>query len=123
MNNPCISPDSSEPEERLSRKTGMPRIYFLCVIATILCTSILLEIQLLPSPNGLGFLIIATGPFTLYFHYQWMGVPRDGAILGVVTIAATFLYLAIPTRGTLAVSIIGGVVWALSGYFWIAMLA
>ena len=123
MNNPYTSPKNSGQVPELSREPGVRRGYFLYVIATILCTSFLLDVFLLPSPNGLGFLIIATGPMTLYFHYQWMGVPTSGAAFGVVTAIATLLYLAIPNRGTLIVSIIGGIVWSLSGFFWIAMLA
>ena len=123
MTNPYTSPKSTEAPNRSSRKHAMRRSYFLCVIAAILGTSFLLEVLLLPSPNGLGFLVIALGPFTLYFHWQWMGVPRDGAIFGILTVATTFLFLVAPNRITLAVSIAGGVAWAFSGYFWIAMLA
>ncbi|MDB2686186.1 hypothetical protein N9Y42_03170, partial [Mariniblastus sp.] len=95
----------------------MSRSYFLYAIGTILAVSFLLQLFLLPSPNGLGFLLIALGPFTLYFHYRWMGMPQSGVIVGIATVAATFLYLAFPNRGTLAVSIVGAVVWALSGFF------
>ena len=101
----------------------MRRSFFWYVVGSVFCTAFLLDLFLLPSQAGLGTLLIALGPLTLYFHYQWMGVPRDGAIIGVLTAAATFLYLVVPNRVTLVISVIGGIVWSLSGFFWIAMLA
>ena len=123
MTNPYASPNSAGQASPPPNKTGMRRRYFWYVIGTVFSTAFLLDLFLLPTQIGLDTLLIACGPGTLYFHHQWMGVPRDGAVIGVLTAVAVFLYLVIPSRATLIISVIGGVVWSLSGYFWIAMLA